>query len=113
MILTMFKHGKDSQNFTKSIKSKSCLKYNKARRKQSYYFKSSNKYVNVKVTRFIIVVLSQGIHMWNMKPLIYMVQKLWPMLVIGWLVVLRIYVALAIFQPYRDLEAGDNQSLKS
>ena len=27
-------------------------------------------------------------------------------------VVLRIYVALAVFQPYRDLEAGDNQSLK-
>ena len=32
---------------------------------------------------------------------------------VGWLVLLRIYVALAIFQPYRDLEAGDNQSLKS
>ena len=31
---------------------------------------------------------------------------------VGWLVVLRIYVALAVFQPYRDLEAGDNQSLK-
>ena len=31
---------------------------------------------------------------------------------IGWLVVLRIYVALAVFQPYRDLEAGDNKSLK-
>ena len=28
------------------------------------------------------------------------------------LVILRIYVALAVFQPYRDLEAGDNQSLK-
>ena len=28
------------------------------------------------------------------------------------LVVFRIYVALAVFQPYRDLEAGDNQSLK-
>ena len=28
------------------------------------------------------------------------------------MVVLRIYVALAVFQPYRDLEAGDNQSLK-
>ena len=28
------------------------------------------------------------------------------------LVLLRIYVALAVFQPYRDLEAGDNQSLK-
>ena len=24
---------------------------------------------------------------------------------VGWLVVLRIYVALAVFQPYRDLEA--------
>ena len=32
--------------------------------------------------------------------------------IVGWLVVLRIYVALAIFQPYRDLEAEDNQSLK-
>ena len=30
---------------------------------------------------------------------------------VGWLVVLRIYVALAVFQPYRDLETGDNQSL--
>ena len=31
---------------------------------------------------------------------------------VGWLVVLRINVDLAIFQPYLDLEAGDNQSLK-
>ena len=31
---------------------------------------------------------------------------------VGWLVVLRIYVASVVFQPYRDLEAGDNQSLK-
>ena len=31
---------------------------------------------------------------------------------VGWLVVLKIYVALAVFQAYRDLEAGDNQSLK-
>ena len=31
--------------------------------------------------------------------------------IIGWLVVLRINVALKIFQPYRDLEAVDNQSL--
>ena len=30
-----------------------------------------------------------------------------------WLVVVRIYIALAIFQPYRELESGDNQSLKS
>ena len=29
-----------------------------------------------------------------------------------WLVVLRINVDLAIFQPYLDSEAGDNQSLK-
>ena len=28
------------------------------------------------------------------------------------MVVLRIYVALAVFQPYRDFEAGENQSLK-
>ena len=31
---------------------------------------------------------------------------------VGWLVVLMINVDLAIFQPYLDLEAGDNQSLK-
>ena len=31
---------------------------------------------------------------------------------LGWLVVLRINVDLAIFQPYLDLEAGDNQYLK-
>ena len=31
---------------------------------------------------------------------------------VGWLVVLRIHVASVVFQPYRDLEAGDNQSLK-
>ena len=31
---------------------------------------------------------------------------------VGWLVVSRIYVALAVFQPYRELEAVDNQSLK-
>ena len=33
-------------------------------------------------------------------------------LVVGWLVVLRINVDLAIFQPYLELEAGDYQSLK-
>ena len=31
---------------------------------------------------------------------------------VGWLFVLRINGDLAIFQPYLDLEAGDNQSLK-
>ena len=31
---------------------------------------------------------------------------------VGWLFVLRINVDLAIFQPYLDLEAGDNQSLR-
>ena len=31
---------------------------------------------------------------------------------VGWLFFLRIYVTLAVFQPYRDLEAGENQSLK-
>ena len=30
----------------------------------------------------------------------------------GWLVVLRINVDLAIFEPYLDSEAGNNQSLK-
>ena len=34
-------------------------------------------------------------------------------MMIGWLVVLRIFIALAVFQPYHDLKAGDNQSLKS
>ena len=32
---------------------------------------------------------------------------------VGWLVALKIYVALAIFQTYRDLEAGDNEYLKT
>ena len=31
---------------------------------------------------------------------------------ICWLVVLRIYDTLAVFQPYRDLEVGDDQYLK-
>ena len=30
----------------------------------------------------------------------------------GWLVVLRICVALAVFKQYCDLEVGDNQTLK-
>ena len=30
---------------------------------------------------------------------------------VSWLDILMIYVALAIFQLYRDLEAGDNQSV--
>ena len=38
------------------------------------------------------------------------VQKL--LWLVGWLVVLRIYIALAVFQPYRNFETGDNQSLK-
>ena len=33
------------------------------------------------------------------------------MFIVSWLVVLRIN-ALAVFQPYRDLDAGDNKSLK-
>ena len=33
-------------------------------------------------------------------------------MLVGWLVVLRIDVDLAIFQPYLDLKAGDNQSMK-
>ena len=37
------------------------------------------------------------------------IKKFW---LVVWLVVLRINVDLAIFQPYLDLEAGDNQSLK-
>ena len=40
---------------------------------------------------------------------VFCVPLIW---LVGWLVVLRIYVDLAIFQPYLDLEAGDNQSLK-
>ena len=30
---------------------------------------------------------------------------------VGWLVVLRIYVASAVFLPYRDFEAGDVATL--
>ena len=33
-------------------------------------------------------------------------------MLVGCFVILRINVDLAIFQPYLDLEAGDNQSLK-
>ena len=42
----------------------------------------------------------------------YTVARITYLVVVGWLVVLRINVDLAIFQPYLDLEAGDNQSLK-
>ena len=38
--------------------------------------------------------------------------ELWALGGFGWLVVLKINIDLAIFQPYLDLEAGDNQSLK-
>ena len=41
--------------------------------------------------------------------LLQSVDKDW---LVGWLVVFLINVDLAIFQPYLDLEAGDNQSLK-
>ena len=33
-------------------------------------------------------------------------------MLVGWFVVFEDNVDLAIFQPYLDLEAGDNQSLK-
>ena len=36
----------------------------------------------------------------------------WLVGLVGWLVGLRINVDLTIFQPYLDLEEGDNQSLK-
>ena len=39
-------------------------------------------------------------------------RKYFGTVLVGWLVVLRINVDLAIFQQYLDLEAGDNQSLK-
>ena len=39
----------------------------------------------------------------------FQIQTGW---LVGWLVVLSINVDLAIFQPYLELEAGDNQSLK-
>ena len=42
----------------------------------------------------------------------FSVKEKFTRLSFGWLVVLRINVDLAIFQPYLDLEAGDNQSLK-
>ena len=40
------------------------------------------------------------------------VQNIFKLLLVGWLVVLKIYVASAVFQPYRDLGAGNNQSHK-
>ena len=40
--------------------------------------------------------------------LIYVKMEFWNT-IFGWLVVLRINVDFAIFQPYLDLEAGDNQ----
>ena len=39
-------------------------------------------------------------------------EELFAWMLVNWLVVLRIYVALAVFHQYHDLEAGDNQSLK-
>ena len=49
----------------------------------------------------------------SISNIIVTIFKLLPILgLVGWLVVLRINVDLAIFQPYVDLEAGDNQSLK-
>ena len=43
---------------------------------------------------------------------LYVFAKYCHLNVVGWLVVLKINVNLAIFQQYLDLEAGDNQSLK-
>ena len=49
----------------------------------------------------------------NNKLAIVLIQLIFIQGSVGWLlVVLRIYVALAAFQQCRDLEAGDNQSLK-
>ena len=57
-----------------------------------------------------------GIYMDNLKIVLpiahlerFLSQRTW---LVGWLVDLRINVDSAIFQPYLDLEAGDNQSLK-
>ena len=43
---------------------------------------------------------------------VYQSQPIWLSKILCWLVDLRINVDLVIFQPYLDLEAGDNQSLK-
>ena len=48
----------------------------------------------------------------NLKAIHCISYTVWYLHLIGWLVVLGINVDLAIFQPYLDLEAGDNQSLK-
>ena len=48
-------------------------------------------------------------HVWKAKDEVQQDQFT---LLIWFIGLLRIYVALAVFQPYRDLEAGDNQSLK-
>ena len=48
----------------------------------------------------------------NQNRMIYFAPSVCLSVFCRWLVVLRIYVASAVFQPYYDLEAGDNQSLK-
>ena len=48
----------------------------------------------------------------TIKTLIYYLWITTKDRLVDWLVVLRINVDLAIFQPFLDLETGDNQSLK-
>ena len=48
-----------------------------------------------------------------LNPRVPKVFKMYKRLVCWLFLVFTMYVALAIFQPYHDLEAGDNQSLKS
>ena len=56
------------------------------------------------ITRTILFVLGKNVS--------YSILRGGQGWLVSWLVVLRIYVTLAIFQPYRHLKAGDNQSLK-
>ena len=49
----------------------------------------------------------------NREKLVFFVSFIFVDYISAWFVVLRIYVALVIFQPNCDLEAGDNQSLRS
>ena len=59
----------------------------------------------------LIPFIKKQYRMWS-RHYVYLFQIWWHCWLFNWLVVLGIYVALAVLQPYHNLEAGDNQSLK-
>ena len=79
-----------------------------------FYFKCSNssvaKVVKLHLRKVSFCIITTNICVINFETsLTEIAVNHW---FVSWLVVLRISVALAVFQPYRDFEAGDNQSLK-